>query len=288
MRLVRQPVVAGRFYPADPVACRRSVEALLPREPGTPALGAIVPHAGWVYSGATAALALAGVAASKPDTVVFFGAAHSMFREEASVWTSGAWRTPLGEVLVDEELSSAILATARVSADPRPHEREHSIEVQLPILQVLRPEARIVPIVVQPTAGAATIGREVGAVAKASAEAGKRVAVVGSTDLTHYGPAYGFEPAGRGSVGIRWAKERNDRRLVRLIERLAADEIVAETSANLNACGGGAIAATIAAAAALGSSRYVELRHTTSAEVAAELEAVNSVGYESGLFLAVG
>ncbi len=288
MRLVRQPVVAGRFYPADPVACRRAVEALLPREPGTPALGAIVPHAGWVYSGATAAPALAGVAAFGPDTVVFFGAAHSMFREEASVWTSGAWRTPLGEVLVDEELSSAILATARVSADPRPHEREHSIEVQLPILQVLRPEARIVPIVVQPTAGAATIGREVGAVARAASEAGKRVAVVGSTDLTHYGPAYGFEPAGRGSVGVRWAKEKNDRRLIRLIERLAADEIVAETSANHNACGGGAIAATIAAAAALGASRYVELRHTTSAEVAAELEAVNSVGYESGLFLAVG
>jgi len=288
MRLVRQPIVAGRFYPADPVACRRAVEALLPREPGTPAIGAIVPHAGWVYSGATAALALVGIAASQPDIVVFFGAAHSTFLEEASIWASGAWRTPLGEVLVDEDLSGAILASARVAADPRPHEREHSIEVQLPILQVLRPEARIVPIVVQPKAWAATIGREVGAVARAAAEVGKRVAVVGSTDLTHYGPAYGFEPAGRGSVGVRWAKEKNDRRLVRLIERLAADEIVAETSANLNACGGGAIAATISAAVALGASRYVELRHTTSAEIAADPDALNSVGYESGLFLAVG
>ncbi len=286
MRLVRQPVVAGRFYPGDPVSCRAAVEQLLPKTPATPAIGAIVPHAGWFYSGATAALALAAVAAAEPETVIFFGAAHSVFEDDACIWPRGAWLTPLGQVPVDEDLAGAIVGTTHVSAGTRAHEHEHSIEVQLPILQVLRPGVRIVPIVVQPRLQAARIGREVGAVVKAAAAAARQVAVVGSTDLTHYGPAYGFEPAGLGAAGIRWAKEQNDRRVIRLIEQLAADEIVSETAANHNACGGGAIAATVAAAVELGCTRYVELRHTTSAEVAGEPDARNAVGYGAGIFVA--
>ena len=286
MRLIRQPVVAGRFYPGDPSACRRAAEQLLPSAPPEPAIGAIVPHAGWFYSGSTAALALAAVAATEPETVIFFGAAHGIWEGDACMWASGSWLTPLGEVSIDDDLCRAILEAAHVSPETRPHEREHSIEVQLPILQVLRGAARIVPIVVQPNPRAARIGREVGAVARAAAAAGKRVAAVGSTDLTHYGPAYGFEPAGRGAIGIRWAKEENDRRVIRLIERLAADEVVAETTASHNACGGGAIAATIAAAIELGCRRYVELRHSTSAEVVGEPDTRNSVGYEAGIFVA--
>lgn len=284
MATERSAVFAGRFYPGQSAACSAAADDLL-RDVSAPAgQGAIVPHAGWVYSGATAGLSVAAIAATNPETVVIFGAAHVPTRSPGSLFDSGSWRTPFGALRVDEHLARRFLGSPHVLSAPAVHGHEHSIEVQLPLLQRLLPDVRIVPIMIQPCPEAAEIGRFC---ATESAAHGRRVAFLGSTDLTHYGPAFGFEPHGRGGPGVRWAKEVNDRRFIRLIEALDADGIVPEAIANRNACGAGAVAAAISALRELGAERYLELRHTCSAEVdgGGYAQAVNSVGYEAGVFL---
>lgn len=171
-----------------------------------------------------------------------------------------------------------------VASDPSVHANEHSIEVELPIILAAFGAVRILPIMVRPGDWAPEIGR---VVAKAAADLGRRVTVLASTDLTHYGPAFGFEPAGHGRVGVQWAKTVNDRRFIRRTAELDADAVVPEAAVHHNACGAGAVAAAIAAAVALGAERYVELEHCTSAEREREpgYEPENSVGYESGVFV---
>jgi len=262
------------------------VQELLAGVDTPPAIGAIVPHAGWIYSGSTAALSLAGIAAYKPQTVVLFGAVHGPDPNAASVYAAGAWQTPLGPLEIDEVLARRFTAHPQIREFPAGHRYEHSIEVQLPLLKHLLPDVRIVPVSVWPGSEACVVGR---LCAAAAAAYGQRVAFVGSTDLTHYGPAFGFEPHGRGLAGIRWAKEVNDRRLIALIQALDAEAIVPEAEANKNACGAGAVAATVAAMRELGVTVYRELRHTCSAETREEdRDPLNSVGYEAGIFPAPG
>ncbi len=275
---------AGRFYPQDENSCRGLLGKCFEGTSGVPAaVGAVVPHAGWVYSGATAALGIAGVVGSNPDTVVIFGAVHVMCRDIASVFDLGAWATPLGSLEVDEALAAALVGSELMRANRQAHEREHSIEVQLPLLKYAGGDMKIVPVMVAPCVEAVEVGREVGRVVR---NCGKRVAFLASTDLTHYGPAFQYEPAGHGREGIRWAKDVNDRRLIGLIEQGDGEGVIADAEAHRSACGAGAVAALLGAMEELRYSGYEELRHTTSADVelARGGSAVNSVGYEAGIF----
>lgn len=269
--LVREPVVAGRFYPSRSDECRRDLASCLPSaeaasQPTGRIVGGIVPHAGWMCSGAVAAQVIDAIARhSRPTTVVIFGAVHVMGVRRASVFASGAWQTPLGEVRVDERLAERIAsASSLIEADPYAHEREHSIEVQLPFLQHVLPGVRIVPIMVPPDAQAHVVG---GIVARTCRDSRVDVVYLGSTDLTHYGPGYDFTPHGIGPAALTWAKEKNDRRMLDLILAMQADAVVGEARTHQNACGSGAIAATIAACAAAGATTATLLQHTTSFEV---------------------
>jgi AmmeMemoRadiSam system protein B len=114
-----------------------------------------------------------------------------------------------------------------------------------------------------PSKAAPEVGR---VVARAAAELGRRVVFLGSTDLTHYGPRYSFAPQGVGPAGLQWAKEVNDRRILELVTALRMDEVVPEAAEHRNACGPGAIAATLAAAQAAGATTGYVLRHTNSNE----------------------
>ena len=278
----RPMAVAGRFYPSSASDCVRMMEEMRrPAEVDGELLGGIVPHAGWVYSGPTAMLTIAALAAAKPETVVIFGAVHRIDQNHASLYARGGWDTPVGPLMVDEELAAAFAAVEGIVADEEAHAGEHSIEVQMPLIRHILGDVKVVPISVRSSERAAEIGRKCAA---ASRKVSRRVVWMGSTDLTHYGPAFGFMPSGHGEAGVRWSKEVNDRRLVRLVEELNADGIVAEASMNRNACGAGAVAATVAAMQELGARQYVELEHITSAEVEGR-NAGNAVGYEAGVFV---
>jgi AmmeMemoRadiSam system protein B len=284
MMATRRPAaVAGRFYPGSAGGCREELDRLLSGIETSSALGAVVPHAGWMYSGRTAARGIAGVADRQPETVVIFGAVHVLDMNDASLFPRGTWTTPLGAICIDDELAAQVARTDLVAEDTAPHRNEHSIEVQIPLVQRLMSDAAILPVMVRPGSMAADVGA---ACAEATQELGRRVVFLGSTDLTHYGPMFGFEPHGHGEKGVRWAKEVNDRRFVKLIQEMDPHGVVPEARANHNACGAGAVAAVMSAARVAGATRYTELEHTTSADrdLAEGIPVYNSVGYEAGVF----
>ena len=290
--MIREPIVAGQFYPADPDRCRTELLALLRGVSSLPALappllGGLVPHAGWVCSGAVAAKVFAALARWKsPTTIIMFSGVHRYREKEAALFSAGRWKTPLGAVEVDSRLAEHILGHTNLIVDNRhAHEEEHSLEVQMPFVKHLFPEAQVVPIMVPIVKTAPNIGDAVGQALKAYH---RDVLIIGTTDLTHYGPRYGFVPQGVGEQANTWAKEENDRRFIDLVCKMRATNLVSEAVNRKNACNSGAAAATITAVQALGGTSGVLLEHTTSSEVLAGQvpgEQTDSVGYAGIVFV---
>jgi len=267
---VRNPVTAGAFYPAEFEACKAQLRACIPESPPTGIdtanlAGGVVPHAGWVYSGPVAGQVFAALSRTgRFTTYVLFGAAHRRIRSDSVLYAAGLWRTPLGEIEIDEALAERLRSSCEhLIVDEQAHLAEHSLEVQVPFLQHLSPEVRIVPILVAPSDRAVEIGRQIG---RAVATDRQDVAFIGSSDLTHYGPRYGFTPHGTGEEGLRWAREVNDVSMIERLLAMQAESIVSQASGKGNACGAGALAATVAACRECGARRGILLDHRTSAD----------------------
>jgi MEMO1 family protein len=291
---VRSPAVAGMFYPADAATCRRAATQLL--ESARPAIsqmssqlgnktgiGAVVPHAGWICSGAVAAESILSLARQRPavDLVVVFGAIHTPIPIDRGVLDSHArWAVPGGESNVAALRQELSACTSQFVTDDRFHLREHAVEVELPLIQATWPLAQILPIEVPPESSAVELGRSV---ARVVAAAGLSAIYLASSDLTHYGPNYRFTPAGVGEAAMQWAME-NDRRVLRIITDMTPEKIVPEVRTQNNACGAGAIAAMMAACLEQGASKAVVLRHTSSYQTLAAVAPQtpdNAVGYAS-------
>jgi AmmeMemoRadiSam system protein B len=285
---VRRPVVAGQFYPASKAECVRMIEQCLPDQPpdGLPPriVAGVVPHAGWVYSGPTAAKVFAAVrACATPDTFVLFSAMHRWGTGQPAVYADGAWATPLGEAEVDADLAQEVLEEgAGLLVDtPEAHAEEHSAEVQVPFIQHLFPRACILPIMVPPDEQVVGVGE---VVARAIAGMEKDAVVIGTSDLTHYGATYyRFAPAGTGEQALEWVRA-NDERVIAMMLQMQAEQIAPEATAHRNACGGGAVAATVAAARAAGAQEGVLLEYTTSYHVMPRGPATDFVGYAAVVF----
>jgi MEMO1 family protein len=275
---------ARQFYPGDSQA---QIEHFLnnytvPKEPAE-AIGGIVPHAGWFFSGAVAAKVFKCLSSkTRPDTFILLGAVHTHKPKGNSIYSRGSWMTPLGEVKIDEDIADILLdaLAGDIIEDPDAHEGEHSIEVQLPFIKYLCPDAKIVPIAILPNENAYLTGEKIG---RAALGMGKKTVVVGSTDLTHYGEAYGFTPFGYGEKAKR-RMEENDARMIKLALLMKAEEINKEAQGNYNACGAGALAATVAAVKAMGAVKGRLLQYTTSYDVLPEGEFAMAVGYAGILF----
>ncbi len=287
---IRTPVRAGSFYEGSTASCRRHARELiqavdLPEDLPGRLYGGLVPHAGWMFSGALSAETLVALdAAGGLETAVLLGADHVGTAQLGEVYDSGLWRTPLGEVEIDEELAAAVLEDSRhFRANPGAHDQEHSLEVQIPLLQEIAGTARILPIAVGPADGATKIGASLG---ETIARVRPGAVVIGSTDLTHHGGHFG-NPGGLGREGVRWA-EKNDRRMLDLIEALDAESVVPEARARQNACGAGAIAATLAAVKQLGATEARLLDYTNSYRIIHERYGQanddTTVGYASVVF----
>jgi AmmeMemoRadiSam system protein B len=266
---IRQPVRAGSFYEDAAPTCRHHAVKLVesahvPADLPEKLYGGLVPHAGWDYSGKLSALTFKSLLDGRgPVTLVLFGADHVGTARKGEVFDSGVWQTPIGQVQVDDVMAKALLdGNDLLRANPAAHLREHSIEVQIPIIQVLCPDARIVPIEVPPEEVAVQIGHAVG---KRLAELYPDAIVVGSTDLTHHGGHFP-SPGGHGQEGVHWSRE-NDQRMLGLIKKMDANAVIIEAQARGNACGAGAIAATIAACMEMGATQGILLQYTNSYEV---------------------
>ena len=288
----RKAAVAGQFYGGTRDQCLSEVKECLLEGKIEVALpekiaAAIVPHAGWVFSGALAAMAFSAIkqAGGDVDSFVIFGAVHQRMGRQPAVYDRGCWSTPLGEIAIDEDLAARIVATGCAEANTDAHRDEHSIEVQVPFIQFLFPEAKIVPVMVPPATSAAKLGEEVGKIIADMPE--KRIVCIASTDLTHYGPRYGFYPSGTGGAALKWAKEVNDAEFIDLAVALEAEKMVENALEKTNACGPGAVAAAVSAARTLGKDKGVLLAHTDSNEIMERKfgrSSEESVGYAGIVF----
>ncbi len=287
----RKPIVAGQFYPGQRNSCIAEIdECLLQAEfteplPETIVAG-IVPHAGWTFSGALAVMVFSAIKKrhNKVDTFIIFGAAHGYYGSSPAVYDKGSWLMPLGEAPIDEELADTVLKSDAAISDTSAHQDEHSIEVQVPFIQHLFADAKILPILTPPNEQAISLGEAVGDIIK---QQQKKIVCIGSTDLTHYGPRYGFTPMGTGADALQWASDVNDKEFIDFAVKLQPQKILTSAAENLNACGPGAAAAVVAAAKELGKTKGLLLAHTNSNEVMLEKMGTSSaeaVGYAAIVF----
>jgi MEMO1 family protein len=268
-RPIREPAVAGTFYPEDPGELTRAVDRLLEHcngklEPDRELRALISPHAGYSYSGVVAAEAYACLKGRGYSTVVLIGPDHYIGFEGVAVYPGGAFRTPLGDVAVDEELAALFLeAGAGVQPAPEAHRREHALEVQLPFLQRILPNARIVPVLM---GFRSRTNVEIMANVLSRALDNPRVVLVASTDLSHYHP--------------RDVAHRLDSRVTDLVRAFAPTSLWEELRAgNVEACGGDPLVAVMLGAAIAGAEQSRILRYSDSGESTGDSGSV--VGYLS-------
>jgi AmmeMemoRadiSam system protein B len=282
-----RPIENALFYTDSPDRCRAWVtelsESAFVGSESSELVAGIVPHAGWRYSGAVAAEVWKNLQArSTPEVIVVFGAVHYAGVARNAVYPAGSWDTPLGPVSVDSNLAGTLRARLDdlLDADAAAHDREHSIEVQMPFVHELFKGCRILPIAVPPGVRSAELGVRVAEVTR-----DLPVIAVGSTDLTHYGERYHFLPAGTGERARDWMRA-NDRRMLDLVLGAHPENVVEEAREHRNACGAGAIAATLAFARERGQQAGTLLQHTTSHAVEGKADAdfKMAVGYAGVVF----
>ena len=258
--MIRPPVVSGRVYPKDPTELRATVATLLAdarRDLGTtppaPSRAVIAPHAGYIYSGPTAARVVSRI--EIPGLVVILAPNHTgvcAAESGISLWEAGAFRTPLGEVPVDADAAQALREISKgfVAVDHDAHTSEHAIEVELPFLQMLRSDVRLVPLVIafdewRPA-------RLLGEMLKRLVQAvGEPVLLLASSDLNHYEPAA--------------VSEKKDAMALEPIRALDGEELLARCKRErITMCGRAPAAVVLCAARDLGAKQgeVVDYRHS--------------------------
>ncbi|HUU52137.1 MAG TPA: AmmeMemoRadiSam system protein B [Candidatus Heimdallarchaeota archaeon] len=262
---IRKPVCAGSWYDSNPDALSRQLDrCLLQAETTSPTegiIGLVAPHAGYIYSGQIAAHAYRLVHGKDYDTVIIIGTAHHYGFRGCSIYPKGGYETPLGVAEIDETLASEISKVSGYKFIPKAHAEEHSVEMQVPFIQKVLPEAKIVPIVMG-TPSKITILSLAAAFSKTLS--GKKVLIVASTDLSHFFP-----------------KEKAntvDTETLSLMESMDTDTIIKKMEQRENImCGGGPVAAVLLYAKQVGAPKVEILKYADSSQVGGDETRV--VGY---------
>jgi hypothetical protein len=280
MEELRRADFAGSWYPRSESECRRTIDAFVEASLACPrhgnAIGGIVPHAGWMFSGKIACNVIQCLKHfSEPDTCIIFGR-HLHPGSGNYILPKGAYETPLGDLDVDAELAEALMKefTFHVESASR-YEPDNTIELQLPFIKYFHADTRILPVGVPPTPKSLEIARRA---AQISADLGRKTLVLGSTDLTHYGYNYGFTPMGVGEEAVKWVKNKNDKRVIDLILEMDGEGVIQESRKNQNACCSGAVGAAIAATSELGAHSAEKILYSTSYDVRPDSSFVGYVG----------
>ena len=270
MASVREPAVAGRFYPGDAAKLRADVVSYLssensqkaPQEQRVRAIGCIAPHAGYMYSGRIAGAVFSRI--DIPSSCIVLCPNHTGFGRPLAIMKEGSWRTPLGDVPIDSELAGKLLqAFPALVEDSAAHRSEHAIEVELPYLQVIRPDVKFVPIAVG--TGQLMLLEHLGAaIATVLSDSDHPALMIASSDMNHY----------------------EDDATTRVKDRKAIEQILAldpgglhETvmRESISMCGFGPTVAMLTAAKHLGAQRAELVQYATSGDVSGDRETV--VGY---------
>ncbi len=274
----RNPAVAGQFYPDDVNELKEMIKKFLEKTKPERrnAIGVVAPHAGYIYCGKTAAAVYNSVAHGF-DTVVLLGPSHSGSGEVAT--SLEAWKTPLGLVKPDEDFVKEVSKDSIILEDPKPHWSEHSIEVQLPWLQYRFEDFKIVPISINPIYFDVDTCKEIGTkIAETATYLRKKVLIVASSDFTHYGSMYGYQPfKGNDEKTLERIKGIDLEVIDHILSLKPVDVIKTCEEKKLTICGYGAIAAMLFAARDLGAKKAELIDYSTSFEVSRNKDAI--VGY---------
>jgi hypothetical protein len=265
----RAPAVAGQFYPLDAEALREEVQGLLqPGRERLKAIGAMAPHAGYMYSGRTAGLLYSSI--EIPPTVLLLGPNHTGLGPRASIMSQGQWEVPTGTAEIDQELAQALLREAPLlEQDTAAHLYEHSLEVQLPFLLELNPRVRIVPVVLMEATleELQALGE---AIARAIRASGREALVIASSDMSHYVPH-------------EVAQRKDHLALQRLLALEPQGLYQVVKAERISMCGYLPATAMLWAARALGAREARLLAYSTSAEASGDYSQV--VGYAAVVLL---
>ena len=274
---IRTPAVAGMFYPGEKNELKESIHQcflhsfgpgkLPPTEEKKKIYGVICPHAGYIYSGPIACHSFYSISSESPELFIIIGPNHWGVGSNVAAMKDCSWETPLGQVEVDSDAASELSKISNiVDLDFFSHTKEHSLEVQVPMLQEVYSKFKILPIILidQEKNAAEEIGEAVAIISKQ-----KNSMIIGSSDFTHYEPN-------------EFAHDQ-DKALIEPILDLDVDQFYKVLyEKNVTACGYGAIASTMIACKKLGATKGELLKYATSGDVTGDTSSV--VGYGSIIF----
>jgi MEMO1 family protein len=268
--VLRLPAVSGRFYPSDPVELTATIRRFTEPQLHTPKIAVracLLPHAGYVYSGSVAGAVLSRILL--PQKILILGVRHFPRGESVAILSSGTWRTPLGDAPIDESLAQVLRAACPLlREDEIAHSREHSLEVQIPFLQVLAPGFAFAPVALGTVRfeDLVRVGEAVGRVLAGSRE---EILLLTTSDLNHY----------EEDATTRVKDGKAIKRLLAL-DALGLYETCRDE--NISMCGLGPAVAMITALRVLGVGHAELVGHATSADVSGDTSSV--VGYAGMIF----
>jgi hypothetical protein len=255
------------WYPVDKKECQREIESFL--EGWSPSVspktvrGGVVPHAGWYFSGKLAARVFHLLKSKgKADLIVLYGG-HLGPEDPPRMVMESSWETPFGDMEMDTEFARNLTKRFEVKTES-PASGDNTMEIQLPMIKFFFPDAKLLAIRSPSSLKAETLGEEV---ARLANEKGVAILGIGSTDLTHYGPNYGFVRKGIGPSALKWVRNENDRGFIDCALRMDTKGLIKHAEENDSACSAGAAASAMVTCRAMGAEKGNLIDYYTSYDI---------------------
>ncbi len=264
----RQRTLPGGWYPYDGKDCKREIESFLEgwsfsQAQSIEGLGGIVPHAGWYFSGKLATRVFHSLKLRrKVDLVVLYGG-HLSPDHPPLIVVEDKWETPFGDIEIHTDFVKSLTKKIDTKRES-PQSGDNTMEVQLAMVKYFFPESKLLALRSPSSLKAKELGESVAEVAQTE---GISILAVGSTDLTHYGPNYGFMPKGVGPKAVEWVKKENDKGFVDRAMGMDIEGLLEHAEEHDSACSAGAAASAVATCRALGAKKGVLLDYYTSYEI---------------------
>jgi AmmeMemoRadiSam system protein B len=268
MMVRRRRSLPRGWYPFEGKDCRDDIESYLkgwapPADLPEERRGGIVPHAGWYFSGKLAARVFSSLGAKrKVELVVLYGG-HLGPGDLPRIIVEESCETPLGDIETHQGFLDLLSKRVEMSKES-PSSGDNTVEIQLAMVKYFFPDTKMLAIRSPLSSKAVSLGKEVAGIA---IEKGIAIAAVASTDLTHYGPNYGFMNKGTGPDSVQWVKNVNDRGFIDLALKLDGDGLLKHALAHGSACSAGAAASAAATSKALGAQSGILLDYYTSYDI---------------------
>jgi len=277
---IRRADFAGTWYPGSRRECTKKIEEFFNKiripEDNYSGIGGIVPHAGWYFSGKTASSVYMGIKKKKAPDLIFIFGMHLAPSSQGYIFLDEGFETPLGPLFVHTKAAEMLSESFNlVKENSISYVRDNTVEVQLPFLKYLFPDVKVVTCGVPPNNSAIEIGKKATRIAE---ELGIETCFIGSTDLTHYGPNYGFVHRGTGIEAVKWVREVNDKKIVDIFINADPVKVLNEAAQSHNACCPGAAAAAITAVRQAGITRGVVADYTLSYNIVPDSSFVGYAG----------